>query len=152
MSAIYRRSERLENKYKDENKEKVIKVISNIKSYIKMMDFYGDRSRRIYYFEKLSKYLLYNLDTIYLHYKLIGNNWIPYNLTKMINKKYKEILIDIIKLYNNYLLTKQKSNHLITITTKVINMNKNYLFSKTKYLFNTILPTDIIREIITKWL
>ena len=150
MSAIYRRSVRLENKYADENKQKVIKVISDIKCYLKIMDYYN--SRRIYYFEKLTKYLLCNLNILYLDYKLIGKIWGLDNLAKMIIKKYKELLFDITNLYNHDLLSKQKSHHLTTITTKIINMNKNYLFSKTKYLFKTILPCDIIREIITKWI
>lgn len=152
MSAIYRRSSRLNNKYTHENKKRVINVIAYIKLYLKLIDYYNYSIRRIFYYEKLTKYLLCNIDIIYLHYNLIGNNWGPYILAKIINKKYKETLFDITKLYNNNLLTKQKSQHLTTITTKVINVNKNYLFSRTKYLFKTILPNDIIREIITKWL
>jgi hypothetical protein len=152
MSAIYRRSSRLENKYTDENKQKVRKVISDVKKYLQIMDYYNHRSRRIYYFEKLTKYLLCNLNILYLDYKLIGKIWGLDNLVKMIIKKYKELLFDITNLYNRDLLSKQKSQNLTTITTKIINMNKNYLFSKTKYLFKTILPSDIIREIITKWI
>jgi hypothetical protein len=152
MTTIYRRSTRLENKYTDENKQKVIKVISDIKCYLRMMDYYKHRNRKIYYFEKLTKYLLFNLNILYLDYSLIGKIWGLDNLAKMIIKRYKELLFEITNLYNDDLLSKQKSQHLTSITTKIINMNKNYLFSKTKYLFKTILPGDIIREIITKWI
>jgi len=140
-------------------------IINDILSYIKNMeslkkydnDSYVSernlyRSRRLFYFDKLTKYLLSNLDILYRDYKLIGKIGGLENFAKNIIKKYTEIISDITDFYNRNLLEKQQTEYLIDNAKKVINMNKKYLFSKTKYLFKTNLPGDIIREIVTEWI
>ena len=138
-------------KCKDDSKNDLLKIINKIKGYL-LDIYYQNGPKRIYIFEKLVKFLLFNLNTFYLHYNLIAPTSICDNFTVILIKKLNDITIDIQHLYDAQIITQKKMRHLTITTKKVLNTCNTYLFSKNKYLFKTILSPDIIREIITKWI